>query len=76
MLFRQFEEALMTDQNKLMLDDPLTSEDCRFLRSAYLPCATNTTMLDLTSLSKEDIQAYGIVFKVLNGNHSSIVFIT
>ncbi|XP_078357190.1 uncharacterized protein LOC144642066 [Oculina patagonica] len=63
---RWFEEALMTDQNKLMLDDPLTSEDCRFLRSAYLPCATNTTMLDLTSLSKEDIQAYGIVFKVLN----------
>lgn len=63
----------MTDQTKLMLHDPLTIEDCRFLRSAFLPCATNSVRLDLTSLSKEDIQAYGIVFKVLNGKDMYII---
>ena len=66
-LFQQFEQALITDQKELLLDEPLTSEDCRFLKSIALPFSRNSTRLDLSSFTKEDIQGYGIVFKVLSG---------
>jgi len=61
-----FERALTTGQNVLLLDEPLTSKDCRFLKSINLPSSRNSTRLDLSSFSKEDIQGYGIVFKVLS----------
>jgi len=61
-----FEKALMSDENMLTLDEPLTLEDCAFLRSTSLPCEENETELDLTSLSTEEIQDYGIAFKVLD----------
>jgi len=34
-----------------------------------VPSFPNQTILDLTSLSKEDIQGYGIVLKVLDGKY-------
>ncbi|KAJ7394053.1 hypothetical protein OS493_003726 [Desmophyllum pertusum] len=61
-----FSDALISDENKLLLDEPLTSEDCQFLRAVYLPCSLNSTVLDLTSLKKKEIQAYAIVFKKLH----------
>ena len=66
-LFQQFERVLTTDQKELLLDEPLTSEDCNFLKSIALPFSKNSTKLDLSSFTKEDIQGYGIVFKVLSG---------
>jgi len=36
-----------------------------------VPSFPNQTILDLTSLSKEDIQGYGIVLKVLDGKYES-----
>lgn len=66
-VFQQFEQALTTDQNELLLDEPLTSEDCRFLESISLPSTEKSTMLDLGSFTKKDIQGYRIVFKVLHG---------
>jgi len=50
-----------------MIEEPLTREDCKFLRSIFVPSLPNQTILDLRSLSKEDIQGYGIVLKVLDG---------
>lgn len=50
----------------LTLDEPLTLEECAFLRTAYLPCDEDEIELDLTSLSTEEIQNYGIAFKVLD----------
>lgn len=73
-IFQQFERALTTDQNVLLLDEPLTSKDCRFLKSINLTSSKNSTRLDLSSFSKEDIQGYGIVFKVLSGMTLSSVF--
>ena len=70
-VFKQFERALTTDQKELSLDEPLTSEDCRFLKSIALPFSRNSTRLDLSSFTKEDIQGYGIVFKVLSGMNLS-----
>ncbi|KAL9985267.1 hypothetical protein ACROYT_G007647 [Oculina patagonica] len=61
-----FERALSTDQDKLTIDEPLTPEDCRFLRQAYFSCDEDSNMLDLTDLTKDDIQGYGIVFKRLD----------
>ncbi|KAL9985264.1 hypothetical protein ACROYT_G007644 [Oculina patagonica] len=61
-----FEQALTTGQNELLLDEPLTSEDCRFLKSISLPGTKNSTMLDLTTFTKKAIQGYGIVFKNLH----------
>ena len=72
-LFQQFERALTTDQKELLLDEPLTSEDCRFLKSIALPFSRNSTRLDLSSFTKEDIQGYGIVFKVLSGMDLSAI---
>ena len=65
--FHQFERVLTTDQKELLLDELLTAEDCKFLRSIALPFSKKPTKLDLSSFTKEDIHGYGIVFKVLSG---------
>ena len=54
-----------------MLDELLTAQDCRFLKSIALPFAKNSSRLDLSSFTKEDILGYGIVFKVLSGKNLS-----
>jgi len=60
----------MADRKMLMLDEPMTLEDCDFLRSVYLPCEKDSAKLDLRSLSTEEIQEFGIVFKVLDGKNT------
>jgi len=62
-----FVKALMTaDRNLLTLDEPLTLEDCAFLRNIYVAAEEDETELDLTSLSTEEIQDFAIVFKLLD----------
>jgi len=61
-----FERVLTTDQKELFLDELLTAEDCKFLKSIALPFSKNSPKLDLSSFTKEDIHGYGIVFKVLS----------
>jgi len=61
-----FEEALMTNNKFLDLDEPMTLKDCAFLESVYLPCEEGSTEVDLTSLSTAEIQDFAIVFKVLD----------
>ena len=72
-IFQQFEESLSTDQHKLTLQEPLVKEDCDLLKQLYLPCAEASTMLDLTSLSKEDVQSYGIVFNALDSKNTGFI---
>lgn len=54
------------------LDEPLTTDDCRFLRSIFVPSSPNDKVINLSALiddddgSKDDIQGYGFVLKVLN----------
>ena len=63
----------MTNKKILNLHEPMTSEDCAFLASVYLPCGKDSTVLDLASLTTEEIQDFAIVFKVLDGNNKYIV---
>ena len=51
------------------LDKGMTLEDCDFLKSVYLPCEENLDLLDLESLSPEEIQEFFIAFKVLDGKN-------
>ena len=66
-MFQQFERVLTTDQKELFLDELLTAEDCKFLKSIAIPFSKNSPKLDMSSFTKEDIHGYGIVFKVLSG---------
>ena len=71
--FQQFERSLSSDQHKLTLEETLTNEDCNFLRQVCLPCVEDSTLLDLTSLSKEDVQSYGIVFNALDSKNQRFI---
>ena len=59
----------MTGEQQLSLDETMTLEDCDFLRSVYLPCEQDLTMLDLESLTTAEIQDFAIAFKVLDGKN-------
>ena len=63
----------MTNKKILNLHEPMTSEDCAFLASVYLPCEKDSTLLDLAYLTTEEIQDFAIVFKVLDGNNKYTV---
>jgi len=60
---------MTADRNLLTLDEPLTVEDCAFLRNIYVAAEEDETELDLTSLSTEEIQDFAIVFKLLDGKN-------
>ena len=57
----------------MTLEEPLVKEDCDLLRQLYLFCEEKSTMLDLTSLSKEDVQSYGIVFNALDSKNTEFI---
>ena len=57
----------------MTLGEPLVKEDCDLLRRLYLPCPEDSTILDLTSLTKEDVQSYGIVFNALNSKNTGFI---
>ena len=65
---------MKTDKKMLTLDEPMTLEDCDFLGSVYLPCAKDSAMLNLTSLSTAEIQDFAIAFKVLDGKNIYNIF--
>ena len=57
----------MTGQKELTLDEPMVLADCDFLRSVYLPYAEDSDVLELDSLSTEEVQDFANAFKVLDG---------
>lgn len=71
--FQQFEQLLNQDKHKLLLEEPLVKEDCDFLRLIYLSCDENSTMLDLSSFSKEDVQTYGIVLNAFHSKNTGFI---
>ena len=75
-VFQQFDKLLSTDTNKLTLDEPLTLEDCTFLRQAYLSCNVDSTMLDLACVTKDEIQQFGFLFKALDGKNMRFIHLT
>ena len=67
-LLLQFVEALTTDKKSLSLDEPLTEEDCQFLRSIFVPAFKNRSILSLPiNFDEEKIQGYAIVLKIISG---------
>ena len=64
----QFVEALTTGHKRLCLDEPLTDEDCQFLRSIFVPAIKNQSILALPkNFDEEKIQGYAIVLKIISG---------
>ena len=64
----QFVEALTTGKKSLSLDEPLTDEDCQFLRSIFVPAIKNQSILALPkNFDEEKIQGYAIVLKIISG---------
>lgn len=53
------------DQKVLLTDEPLTEEDCKFLSSIPVSATSGQSILDLSTLTKDIIQGYGIVLKTL-----------
>ncbi|CAH3035236.1 unnamed protein product, partial [Porites lobata] len=62
-----FVDALTTGQKRLRLDEPLTDEDCQFLRSIFVPAIKNQSILSLPkNFDEEKIQGYAIVLKFIS----------
>lgn len=74
----QFEEALLKknqkDQKVLLNDEPLTEEDCKFLSSIPVSATLGQSILDLSALTKDIIQGYGIVLKTLESTYQCEIF--
>lgn len=67
-LLLQFVEALTTGKKSLSLDEPLTDEDCQFLRSIFVPAFKNRSILSLPkNFDEEKSQGYAIVLKIISG---------
>ncbi|XP_068744474.1 uncharacterized protein [Montipora capricornis] len=55
-----------TDETKILLPVPLTSDDCEFLQSMYIPATTSQRILDFTGVTIKDIQSCGVILKLLD----------
>ncbi len=66
---KQFEEALMKEQQKISVDKPLTDEDCKFLERICCPALPNQSIVDLSPFDTEKIQGYAIVLKQIDGKN-------
>ncbi|CAH3174123.1 unnamed protein product, partial [Porites lobata] len=62
-----FVEALTTGKKSLSLDEPLTDEDCQFLRSIFVPAIKDRSTFSLPkNFDEEKIQGYAIVLKIIS----------
>lgn len=59
---------MASDQERFLIPDSVTSDDCELLKFAFLSASEGSTLLDKSSLTKPDIQGYAVVFKHLSGN--------
>ena len=58
------------DQKVLLTDwKPLTEEDCKFLSGIGVSATLGQSTLNLTPLTKDIIQGYGIVLKTLESTY-------
>ncbi|XP_015770417.1 PREDICTED: uncharacterized protein LOC107348871 isoform X3 [Acropora digitifera] len=63
-----FEHFLADDKMKILLDhrQKLTSNDCTFLRSLYVPASLDQDTLDFTKQKKAEIHRYGFILKLID----------
>ena len=63
----QFENLLADDKKKILLDEPLTSNDYTFLQSLNVAALPDQHSFDFTKLEKGEIHGYGLILKLLDG---------
>ena len=68
----QFENLLADDKMKILLNEPLTSNDCLFLRSLLVSALPGQDTLDLPEVKRAEIQECGYILKLLDGESWSV----
>ncbi|XP_067035750.1 uncharacterized protein [Acropora muricata] len=59
-------DLLADDKMKIILDKPLTSNDCPFLRSFYVTALPGQDTLDFTKVKKAEIHGCGFILKLFD----------
>ena len=57
---------------KIILDKPLTSNDCPFLRSFFVTALPGQDTLDFTEVKRAEIHGCGFILKLLDGESWSV----
>ena len=68
----QFENLLADDKMKILLNEPLTSNDCLFMRSLFVSALPGQDTLDFTKVKRAEIQGCGYILKLLDGESWSV----
>ena len=68
----QFEELLTADKMKISLNEPLTNNDCTFLRSLNVAALPDQDALDFTKVNKAEIHRCGFILKLIDGENASV----
>ena len=68
----QFEDLLADDKKKILLDEPLTSKDCTFLKSLFVAGLPGQDTLDFTKVKRVEIHGCGFILKLLDGENASV----
>ena len=68
----QFEQLLTADKMKILLNEPLTSNDCTFLRSLYVAAFPGQDSLDFTKVKKAKIHGCRFILKLFYGENGSV----
>jgi len=68
----QFENLLADDKIKILLNEPLTSNDCLFLRSLFVSALPGQETLDFTEAKTAEIHGCGFILKLLDGESWSV----
>ena len=68
----QFENVLADDKMKILLNEPLTSNDCLFMRSLCVSALPGQDTLDFTKVKRAEIHGCGFILKLLDGESWSV----
>ena len=68
----QFENLLADDKKEILLDEPLTSKDCPFLRSLNVFAFPGQDTLYFTKVKRVEIHGCGFILKLLDGENASV----
>ena len=68
----QFENLLADDKMKIILKEPLTSNDCTFLRSLFESALPGQETLHFTKVKRANIHGYAFILKLLDGENESV----
>jgi len=61
-----FENLLADDKMKILLNEPLTSNDCLFMRSLFVSALPGQDTLDFTKVKRAEIHGCGYILKLLD----------